>query len=64
MAYKITSVCTSCGRCVPVCPVGAISEGESYYVIDPELCVDCVGYSEDPLCLLICSVEGAIEKIE
>jgi ferredoxin len=44
MAYKITDECISCGACEPECPVQAISEGETTYVIDPNKCVECVGY--------------------
>jgi len=41
MAYKITDTCISCGACVDECPVSAISEGDSTYVIDPDACIDC-----------------------
>lgn len=41
MAYKITDSCISCGTCVGECPVGAISEGDGKYEIDPNACVDC-----------------------
>jgi len=41
VAYKITDECVSCGSCQAECPVGAISEGEDKYVIDPEKCTDC-----------------------
>jgi ferredoxin len=41
MAHVISDDCTACGSCAPVCPVEAISEGESKYVIDPDLCTDC-----------------------
>lgn len=41
MAYMITDKCDKVGVCLPVCPVGAISEGEVKFVIDPELCIDC-----------------------
>lgn len=38
--YKIDSSCISCGACASVCPVEAISEGDTQYVID-EKCIDC-----------------------
>ena len=41
MAYKIADTCVSCGACADVCPVGAISEGDSQYVIDADACLDC-----------------------
>ena len=41
MAYKITVDCVSCGTCESECPVGAISEGEGLYVIDPDKCTEC-----------------------
>lgn len=41
MAYKISDDCICCGACQAECPVNAISEGDSKYVIDPELCISC-----------------------
>ena len=41
MAYKISDACIECGACESVCPVGAISEGDGKYVIDPAKCIDC-----------------------
>ena len=41
MAYKISDECISCGACEGECPVGAISQGDEHYVIDPEKCVEC-----------------------
>ena len=40
MAYKISDECISCGACEGEC-VGAISQGDEHYVIDPEKCVEC-----------------------
>ena len=36
MAYKISDDCIMCGACEAECPVGAISEGDGKYVIDPD----------------------------
>ncbi len=41
MAYKITDKCVNCGACEPVCPVGAISEGDNARVIDADSCISC-----------------------
>lgn len=41
MAYIINDSCIMCGACEAGCPVGAISEGEGKYVINPDTCIDC-----------------------
>ena len=41
MAYKINDACISCGACAAECPVSAISEGDSQYVIDEATCIEC-----------------------
>ena len=41
MAYVINDNCVSCGTCAGECPVGAISEGDGKYEIDPSACIEC-----------------------
>lgn len=41
MAYKITDECISCGACAEGCPVNAISQGDTQYVIDEGVCISC-----------------------
>jgi ferredoxin len=63
MALTITDECIACGACEEECPVDAISEGDEYYVIDPEKCVECEGHFDEPQCASVCPVE-APQKLE
>ncbi|OLF37066.1 MULTISPECIES: YfhL family 4Fe-4S dicluster ferredoxin [unclassified Psychrobacter] len=57
MALLITDECINCDVCEPACPNEAISEGEDIYVIDPDLCTECVGHFDEPQCVVICPVD-------
>jgi len=57
MSTYITTDCINCGACEPECPNEAISEGEEIYVIDPELCTECVGFYDREACQAVCPVE-------
>ena len=60
MATTITDECINCGVCEPECPNTAISEGEDYYVIEPELCTECVGFHGEEACQEVCPVDCCI----
>lgn len=54
MAHVINDGCISCGACEAECPVGAISAGDTQYVIDADVCIDCCA------CEAVCPT-GSIE---
>lgn len=58
MATMITEECINCGACEPECPNGAIREGESTYVINPDLCTECVGFHDEEACAAVCPVDA------
>jgi ferredoxin len=60
MATKITTDCINCGACEPECPNDAISAGDDVYVINPELCTECVGFFDHEACQAVCPVECCV----
>ena len=57
MSLIITDDCINCDVCEPECPNAAISQGEEIYVIDPNLCTECVGHYDEPQCQQVCPVD-------
>jgi ferredoxin len=57
MSLYITQDCINCDVCEPECPNGAISQGEDTYVIDPDLCTECVGHFTTSQCIEVCPVD-------
>ena len=57
MALIISDECINCDVCEPECPNGAISQGDDIYVINPELCTECIGHHDKPQCLEVCPVD-------
>ncbi|MBC7788038.1 MAG: YfhL family 4Fe-4S dicluster ferredoxin [Methylophilaceae bacterium] len=57
MALMITDECINCDVCEPECPNGAISQGEEIYVINPNLCTECVGHFDIPQCVEVCPID-------
>ena len=60
MAFVICVDCISCGMCIEECPNDAILESGPAYVIDPELCTECVGSFNEPQCVKVCPVDVII----
>ncbi|MEW5853761.1 MAG: YfhL family 4Fe-4S dicluster ferredoxin [Myxococcota bacterium] len=60
MSTMITEECINCGACEPECPNEAISEGDDIYVIDPNLCTECVGFHDEEACAAVCPVDCCI----
>jgi hypothetical protein len=56
----ITNECINCGACEPECPNNAISQGETIYVIDPQLCTECVGFHDYEACAAVCPVDCCV----
>ncbi|QAX81448.1 YfhL family 4Fe-4S dicluster ferredoxin [Candidatus Pseudomonas adelgestsugas] len=57
MSLIITADCINCDVCEPECPNAAISPGEEIYVINPNLCTQCVGHYDQPQCQQVCPVD-------
>nr|VFK38352.1 MAG: 4Fe-4S dicluster domain-containing protein [Candidatus Kentron sp. TC]VFK39775.1 MAG: 4Fe-4S dicluster domain-containing protein [Candidatus Kentron sp. TC]VFK54237.1 MAG: 4Fe-4S dicluster domain-containing protein [Candidatus Kentron sp. TC] len=62
MALMITEECINCDVCEPECPNGAISPGDETYIIDPDLCTECVGHYDDSQCTEVCPVDCIIQN--
>jgi ferredoxin len=59
MAFKIVGDnCTGCSACEPECPNQAISEAKGgLFIIDPNLCTECIGHHDEPQCVAVCPIE-------
>ena len=67
MSLIIDDECINCDVCEPECPNGAITQGDEIYIIDPELCTECVGHHDTPQCIEVCPVdciENDPDKVE
>lgn len=60
MATLITDECINCGLCEAACPNEAISEGTEIFVIEPELCTECVGFHAAEECAVVCPVDCCV----
>ena len=64
MATMITDDCISCGACEDECPNDAISLGDEIFVIDPDLCSECVGLHATQKCAEACPIECCVPDPE
>lgn len=55
MAFLIEDSCISCGACAAECPVDAISQGDTQFVIDADTCIDCGS------CASVCPVGSPVQ---
>jgi len=60
MATMISEECISCGACETECPNDAIALGQEIFVIDPDLCSECVGFSQTQKCQEACPVDCCV----
>lgn len=61
MAMRITDECIACGACEGECPVNAITEGDTQFQIDPDKCVECEGYFDEPQCVSVCPSDAIVK---
>jgi len=64
MATIIIDDCINCGACEDECPNGAISMGDEIFVIDPNLCTECVGHHDEQMCAAACPPEACVQDTE
>ena len=60
MALMINDLCISCAICESECPNNAISQGNLFFEINPDLCTECVGFHDKPQCVEVCPVEAIV----
>jgi ferredoxin len=57
MSLFIGEECIACDACRDECPNEAIEEGDPVYLIDPDICTECVGSYDEPACISVCPVD-------
>jgi ferredoxin len=64
MALMILDRCLGCGICQIECPTDAIYENDDIYAIDPDKCVECVGFYDKPLCVILCNAKAIVRDLD
>ncbi len=57
MSLLINDECIACDACRDDCPTDAIDEGDPIYIIDPDLCTECVSVYDEPACIAVCPID-------
>ncbi len=57
MSVWIEDLCINCDICAPECPNTAIYRGETHYLVDVDLCTECVGFYDKPACIEVCPLD-------
>ena len=66
MSLLINDECIACFSCIFECPVKAISDRHDnpirndIFYVNPDICIECVGYSDIPICAQACSLDKVI----
>ncbi len=60
MSLKIIDECIACDACVEVCPTIAIEAADPIYLIESDICCECVGYGDKYSCVEVCPVDAII----
>ncbi len=64
MATMISAECITCGACEGECPNDAIHLEGDVFVIDPDLCSECVGFQDTRVCADACPVDCCVSDPE
>ncbi len=64
MSLIITDECIACDACRDECPNIAIEEGDPIYLIDSDMCTECVGSYDEPQCIEVCPVDCIILDVD
>lgn len=56
--------CVGCGTCATECPTEAIYECDDIYTIDPDRCTECLGFYDEPQCVILCPARAIVPDLE